>query len=79
MNRIARIVTYLVPVAAVIGCESTAGTEEGSMRGRQDSAIKDPFGYGPTSHDPKKAPHELSSDHPGDGTARSEWDRFWNP
>jgi hypothetical protein len=79
MNRAARIVICLLPVVAVVGCEAQGGTEGGSVQGRQDSALKDLFGYGPSSHDPKKAPHDLSSEHPGDGTAKSEWDRFWNP
>jgi hypothetical protein len=73
------MVVCLLPLVAVAGCESTGGTEDGPVQERQDSALKDPFGYGPSSHDPKKAPHDLSSEHPGDGTAKSEWDRFWNP
>ncbi len=69
----------LVAIVLVCGCESTAGKESGSVQDRQDSAVKDPFSYGPTSHDPKKAPAGPSKEHPGDGTAKTEWDRFWNP
>lgn len=68
-----------LPCAGLLGCESPAGTEGGSVRDRQDSALKDPFSYGPAQHDPKKAPQPGNSPHPGDGTAKSEWDRFWNP
>lgn len=64
---------------ALLGCESTAGLEGGSVRDRQDSALKDPFSYGPATHNPKKAPQPDRSEHPGDGTVQSEWDRFWNP
>lgn len=79
MTRAAHIFACLVPIGMIVGCESTGGREEGSVQGRQDSALKDPFSYGPSSHDPKKAPQDLGSEHPGDGTAKSEWDRFWNP
>ncbi len=67
----------VIAAVAVIGCESSESG--GSMQSRQDSALKDPFSYGPDAHDPKKAPQGLDSKHPGDGTAKSEWDRFWNP
>jgi len=69
-----------VAAALVIGCESTATTQpSATVQSRQDSALKDPFSYGPDAHDPKKSPQGLDPKHPGDGTAKSEWDRFWNP
>lgn len=71
------IATGLFMVAC--GCESTGGTEDGSVTDRQDSAIKDPWSYGPSNHDPKKAPSGVSDKHPGDATAKEEWNRFWNP
>ena len=79
MIRPVNILVCLLPIAWIAGCESTGGKEDGSIQGRQDSALKDPFSYGPADHDPKKAPQGLGSEHPGDGTAKSEWDRFWNP
>ncbi len=71
-------ITVLILIANT-GCKSTGGTEDGSVSERQDSAMKDPFTYGPANHDPKKAPTGVSDKHPGDATAKEEWNRFWNP
>jgi hypothetical protein len=77
----ARLAALGVAIAAVVGCESSSPQSGGDMRSRQDAAVKDPWSYGPEAHDPKKAPTgELDpSKHPGDSTAKQEWDRFWNP
>ena len=63
---------------AILGCSTDgAGNEDGSVRSRQNDALKDPFSYGPENHSLKKPPQE-----PGpfkEDTAKSDWDRFWNP
>jgi hypothetical protein len=66
----------LLLIVVLSGCTGDA-TSDGSVRDRQDGALKDPFGYGPADHSTKTPPKE-----PGPfekGSVKSDWDRFWNP
>lgn len=64
----------LVP-ALLIGCESSSSSGS-SMKDRQDSAMKDPFGYGPVESRGKTQVEEPKK---RDDSLKGEWDRFWNP
>lgn len=65
----------LIAALVFTGCGTDGqGNQDGSVRNRQNDALKDPFSYGPSN---QKTPAE-----PGpfkEGTTKSEWDRFWNP
>jgi hypothetical protein len=81
MLRHLRAITLIAfALLMTMGCTSDGPSRDGDVRQRQDAALKDPFSYGPAEHDPKKGkPAPADSTPENKGTAKSDWDRFWNP
>ena len=74
-----RRLAILALPALLLGCEASSPSSSssgGSMNERQESAMKDPFGYGPKANDPKNPVGEPKK---RDESLKGEWDRFWNP
>ena len=67
--------SLLVVALFLTGCGSDGqGNTPGSVRNRQDDAMRDPFNYGP-SYNEKNLPDE-----PGpfkESSAKDDWDRIW--
>lgn len=77
--RLSVCVAGLLPLAGLVGCADSQ--DKSDMQKRQDAALKDPFSYGPgtTAGQPVVRPGQQPAPQPEEDTAKSEWNRFWNP
>ena len=72
-------------LAAAAGCQAESPAQQTSMQDRQDQALKDPFGYGPSSTTagaparPGQTPTDAGSLKKRDDSLKGEWNEFWNP
>ena len=62
---------------ALAGCAESDSHDQGNISQRQDTAVKDPFSYGP-SEGKSTTPAEPQLKK-RDDTLKGEWDRTWNP
>ena len=70
------------------GCATEHADDQSSMQQRQNQALKDPFGYGPSSTNAGaparpgqsgQTPTDAGSLQKRDDSLKGDWNEFWNP